>query len=157
MFAPMLRAGVIVVRTSYLLAALTSMALSTPPLVEFLYGGSWPLLSPRTSLSALLWFTALILVFLVLPLRAAWRLVRHHQLVPESHILERPYVATLVVFASHCSNFLLLLVAWALLTTLPDSAHVNIAGPAVLALMLLAIALLVGEVVLVGRIQPDRK
>jgi hypothetical protein len=156
MFASMLRAGVIVVRTSYLLAALTSLALSTPPLAELLYGGSWPLLSPRTSLSSLLWSAALILVFMVLPLRGAWRLVRHHELVPESHIRERPYVATLVVLASQCSNFLLLLVAWVLLTTLPESGDVNIAGPAVLALMLLAIALLVGEVVLVGRMRAAR-
>jgi len=145
----MFRAFALLVRASYLLALLVSLACMLPALVQLLAGlpgGRW------------LWreglFGALfVIVFVALPMRAAWRLIRRRDLIPETHLRERPVVASLVLLASACALLLSGIIALALFTRLPE-ADVNIAGPAVLAVMLFAIAILTGEIVLIGRAAP---
>jgi len=147
----MFRAFALLVRASYLLALLVSLACMLPALVQLLPGlpgGRWHW---REGLFGVLF----VIVFVALPLRAAWRLVRRRDLIPELHLRDRPVVASLVLLASACALLLSAIIALALFTRLPE-ADVNIAGPAALAAMLFAIAILTGEIVLVGRPASNR-
>ena len=149
-----LRAFAILVRTSYLFTTLLASVSGIWMLVQF----SQPLLDPppfAPSLDAKDLFAMTIALVLVVPsLRAFIRLLRQGELVPDSHLAERPVIAALVWLASAAGTALYLLVAWILLSTLPESRDVNLAGPLMLATMLYAFALLTGELVLVGRLNP---
>jgi hypothetical protein len=143
----MFRAYSILVRTSYLLA-----------IVQTLLSGCWLLIELGASRSSrvrieseVLVFTVTTLVFVVPSARALLRLVFHRELVPHLNLVQRPVIAALVLISSTLGTALIALVAWTLLSTLPESPDGNLAGPMVLAIMLYAFALLTGEIVLVGR------
>jgi hypothetical protein len=94
-------------------------------------------------------------VMFLLPARALVRLFRRSELIPDSHLQERPVVAVFVVLACLLGSALVFLVGYVWLTTPPDVMNSDIGGPlaffAMLAVMCFAIALLTGELVLVGR------
>ena len=143
----MFRAYSILVRTSYLLA-----------IVLALLSGSWLLIELGRSLysrggaeTEVVVFAATTLVFVVPSARALVRLMVRGELVPSLRLVERPVIAALVLFSSALGTALIALVAWALLSTLPESPDGNVAGPLLLAIMLYAFALLTGEILLVGR------
>jgi amino acid transporter len=147
----MFRVYVILVRTGYLLAVLIVLTCITPSLAQFVRSTIQPAFIRRDWLVESLTGVVLVLLFL-LPLRALARLVRRSELIPDSHLLERPVVAFLVWITSITGCALALLVAWALISTLPEPHHGNLAAPAMLAFMMFAFALLTGELVLVGRL-----
>ena len=141
--APVFRAFVILVRTTYLMTALLVLVWSATVLVSM----AWADPGDR--------YRAIALVALcLLPVRALERLLHHATFVPDSHIRERPVVASLVCITSLLGWALMLLAGWTMIRVLPQ---VDIGGPLagtlMLALMLFAIALLVGELVLVGRLK----
>jgi len=147
------RVFAIVVRTTYLLTALLVLAWAAPALVIFVQSLFGP---ARFGPDAWDLYGALVYgVLCLLPLRALERLLHRSTLVPDSHIRERPVVASLVVVTSVLGWALALLAGWVAITNLP---HEDIGGPLggalMLALVLFAIALLIGELVLVGRLTP---
>ena len=136
------RVFVILVRTTYLLTALVVLACTAPLLVSFL---PW---RPGNT-----FMTLVLLVMCLLPLRALVRLVSRSELIPASHIRERPVVASVVVIACLLGGALFLLAGWVGLTSLPeDDIGGPLGGAIMLAAMLFAVALLTGELVLVGRL-----
>jgi len=147
---PVFKAFAILVRTTYLLTALLVLAWAASTLVSFTQSLFRPADFGRN-----LWdvYEAILLIVLcVLPLRALERLLVRATFVPDSRIRERPVVATIVVITSVLGWALALLAGWVMARKLPDA---DIGGPLggamTLALMLFAVALLTGELVLVGR------
>ena len=147
----MFRAFAAALRTSYLLAVMITLALLIPATVQFIIAQTQPRLFAPDLLTDLLLPALALLVFGGPALRALARLLLHRELVPDSHVRERPLIALLVGLACAIGTTLVLLVAGALITTLPESRDVNLAAPCALAAMLYAFALLCGEIVLVGR------
>ena len=85
--------------------------------------------------------------------RATIRLLRHRELVPDTHLRDRPLVSSLVAMASALAIALLYLLLHVWLAILPwgaDDVGGPLAGAAMLAVILLVFALLTGEIVLVG-------
>jgi len=148
----MFRAFAILVRATYLLTSLLVLAWAASTAVSFVQSLSRPSSFGRDIWD--LYEAALLLVMCVLPLRALERLLDRGQFVPDSHIRERPVVALLVVISSILGWALALLAGWVMARRLPDA---DIGGPLggalMLALALFAIALLTGEMVLVGRLK----
>ena len=138
-------------RVSYLLAVLIALALLLAAIERFVAVQSRPPPFAPGLLTDYLLLAVALLVFAIPALRALARLFWRRDLLPEAHLRARPVVAALVVLASAMGTVLILLVAWILITTLPESHDVNVAGPGTLAAMLYAFSLLAGEVVLVGR------
>jgi len=149
--ARMFRGFAIAARASYLLAVLLTLALLLLAIERFVTVQSQPRAFARDALADYLLAAVVLLVFGLPALRALARLFHHRDLLPEAHLRSMPVVATLVVLASALGTALILLVAWILITTLPESRDVNLAAPCALAAMLYAFALLCGEIVLVGR------
>jgi hypothetical protein len=147
------RVFAIVVRTTYLLTALLVLAWAVPALVAFAQSLFRPEgFGPDASD---LYGAVVFGVLCLLSLRALERLFHRSTFVPDAHIRERPVVASLVVVSSILGWALALLAGWVAITSLP---HEDIGGPLggalMLALVLFAIALLIGELVLVGRLKP---
>jgi hypothetical protein len=143
------RAFAIVVRVSYLLMMLICLALMLPLVAQVVAlspSGPW-------HWREVVFGTLLVITYLALPLRAAGRLLWRRELVPEAHVRERPVVATVVLLASALGFGLSTLIAWALLTRRPGE-DVDIGGATYLTMALFAIAVLVGEIVLIGRQPP---
>jgi hypothetical protein len=149
----MFRAFAIAVRTSYLLTVLTVLACAVYATVEFAHNLSTQELAEH-DLGADLVTAALLVTFLLLPLRALSRTFVLVELVPGAHLRDRPVVATLVMVSGLLGCGLFLLIARILLDLLPSTADLNFAGPLMLALLLMAFSLLAGELVLVGRVHP---
>lgn len=127
----MFRIYAALVRTTYLVAVLVALAFVAP----------WAF----ASLSAFL-----LLGLLIAPAaRALYRLVRHRQLIPDANLREAPIVATLVCISSVLASFLLLYLHWALL--IRAGRDIEVAPLGFFGLIWLALALLIAEVVLVGR------
>jgi hypothetical protein len=145
------------VRISYLFAALAALIFNGPPLLQFARSLLQPTILTRNSSYEIIMAACALLGLIAPASRALLRLLRHAELVPLSHLRERPVVATLVGVTSLCGNALALLVAWGVLSTLPESRGLNFAGPMMLAFMLFAFALLTGEMVLVGRSAPAER
>jgi hypothetical protein len=142
------RVFAMVVRTTYLLTALLVLAWAAPALVAF----AQSLFHPERFDAWDLYGAVIFGLLCFLPLRALERLLHRSTLVPDSRIRERPVVASLVVVTSMLGWTLALLAGWVGITSLPrDDIGGPLGGALMLALMLFAIALLVGEIVLVGR------
>lgn len=147
----MFRSFTILVRVTYLLAALAVLTCTLPWLMSFMRALS------RLSLWTL-YEAALLVVLFLLPLRALNRVVRRSELIPDSHIRERPVVASLVLVTNLLGGTLFMLAGWVALTSLPaEDIGGPFAGAAMLALMLFAISLLTGEMVLVGKVAPHTR
>ena len=145
----MFRACAIVVRTSYLLAVLVTLVKVSQATYQFVRALDYPRMfgsGPSTDVFVIL----VLLGFWVLALRALGRLLLRHELVPDDHLRERPVVASIVALTCILGTWMTLLPDWFLLTTLPESRDVNLAAPWALGLLCYAVALLVGELVLVG-------
>ena len=127
----MFRFFAILVRTTYLVTVLVTLAL----LVPWAFDG----------LSAIF----LVAIFIVPAARALYRLIRFRELIPDAHLREAPIVATLVLVSSAFASFLLLNFVWAILTR--AGRDVELAPFVFFGMYWLAIALLTGEIVLVGR------
>jgi hypothetical protein len=127
----MFRFFAILVRTTYLLTVLVTLAL----LVPWTLGG----------LSAVF----LLSIFIVPAARALYRLIRFGELIPDSRLRAAPIVATLVFVSSAIASFLLVNFVWAFLTR--AGRDVELAPFIFFGMFWLAIALLTGEIVLVGR------
>jgi hypothetical protein len=78
-----------------------------------------------------------------------YRLIRYRELIPDAHLREAPVVATLVFASSAFASFLLLNLVWAFWTR--AGRDVELEPFVFFGAIWLAIALLTGEVVLVGR------
>jgi hypothetical protein len=147
--AAMFRIFAILVRTNYLVAVLVALVFLTP----WLFDGVVSLFRPGFVGNVNFWRTSILLLvlagFVAPAARALFRLVRRASLIPDSHLREAPVVATLVLFASAFASFLFLNLAWAFLTR--AGRDVELAPFAFFGLFWLAIALLTGEIVLVGR------
>jgi hypothetical protein len=148
----------ILVRTSYLLSALIVLAGATLWLVSILQS-----LVRQVSLRPDIWdpyAAGIFIVMCALPLRALTRLIRRAALIPDSHLRDRPVVTTLVTIACIFGLLLCLLAGSVWLAVLRGADGSDVGGPLGLALMLalmsFAIALLTGELVLVGRLRPHR-
>jgi hypothetical protein len=132
------------VRSIYLLAALCSATM-----------GSWLLVTnPYSRWEAFDLVMIVLLLACVLPAaRALVRLVTRRELLPDAHLRERPVVALVVALSAALALFLVCFLLRVWLDILPwgTDAGGPIAGAAGLALMLMAIAMLTGEMVLVGR------
>jgi hypothetical protein len=144
------RAYAIAVRLAYLSAVVVALT-----------SGGWAAVSAadasrpgfffgNLSASELAWF-GLFIACVACAVRALVRPLRRSAFLPESHLRERPVVGTLVALAAAFASFLVFNVGLAFLQTWPDTHDVNFGGPTLLALLLYAIALLIGEIVLVGR------
>jgi hypothetical protein len=152
------RVFAILVRTSYLLTALLVLAGAVLWLTEMLQS-----LVRQISIRLDIWdlyAAAIFAVMCALPLRAITRLLRRAELIPDSHLRERPVVATFVAVTCIFGLLLCLLAASVWLDVLRGADSDDIGGPLGLALMLalmsFSIALLTGELVLVGRLRPYR-
>jgi hypothetical protein len=140
----------ILVRATYLLTALLVLACAAPALVSLVQG----LFQPARFNTDVwdLFGIAISGLLCGLPLRALGRLPHRHQFVPDAHIRERPVVASLVAILSVMGWTLALLAGWVGIRNLPhDDIGGPLAGALMLALMLFTAALLVGELVLIGR------
>ena len=125
------------VRTTYLVTVLVALAFLVP------WAGD--------NLSAFM----VLALFIAPAARALYRLVRRGELISDARLREAPIVATLVFVASAMASFLLLNLGWAFLTRAGRDVEL---GPFVFFGMIwLTIALLVGEVVLVGRQKTARQ
>ena len=148
----MFRAFAILVRTIYLLTALLVLAWAAPSLVMFGRSLLRPSQFPPDTWD--LYGAVIFAVMCLLPLRALERLLHRAEFVPDAHIRERPIVASLVVVSSMFGWALALLAGWVGITSLPaEDIGGPLGGALMLALMLFAIALLIGELVLVGRLK----
>jgi low temperature requirement protein LtrA len=127
----MFRFFAVLVRTTYLVTVLVTLAL----LVPWAFDG----------LSA----AFLLAIFIVPAARALYRLIRFRELIPDARLREAPIVATLVFVSSAIASFLLVNLVWAFLTR--AGRDVELAPFVFFGLFWLAIALLTGEIVLVGR------
>jgi hypothetical protein len=152
------RSFAILVRTSYLLGALIVLAGATLWLVSILQS-----LIRQVSLRPDIWdlyAAGIFVVMCALPLRALTRLIRRAELIPDSHLRDRSVVAALVTIACIFGLLLCLLAGSVWLEVLRGADGSDVGGPLGLALMLalmsFAIALLTGELVLVGRLRPRR-
>jgi hypothetical protein len=143
----------ILVRATYLLTALLVLACAAPALVSQVHG---LFRSARFNVDAWgLFGIAISGLLCALPLRALGRLLHRHQFVPDAHIRERPVASSLVVILGVMGWTLALLAGWVGIRNLPhDDIGGPLAGALMLALMLFTAALLVGELVLVGRAIP---
>ena len=72
-------------------------------------------------------------------------------MLSEANLHERPAVAAVVALTATFASFLVFNLVLAFLQPWPDTHDANFGGPGVLALMCYTIALLTGELVLVGR------
>jgi hypothetical protein len=145
----MFRVFAILVRTNYLVAVLVALVFLVPWLVEGVVSLFRPGYSGNET-SWRLWMLLLVLAcFVALAVRALFRLVRRASLIPDSHLREAPVVAAFVLFASVLASFLFLNLAWAFLTR--AGRDVELAPVVFFGMFWLAIALLTGEIVLVGR------
>jgi hypothetical protein len=145
-------------RTSYLLTALSVLAGAGLWLVSLLQS-----LTRQLYIRADIWdlyAAGIFVVMCALPLRALTRLIRRAELIPDSHLRERPVVAALVTIASVFGLVLCLLAASVWLAVMRGADGSDVGGPVgfalMLALMSFAIALLTGEIVLVGRLRPHQ-
>jgi len=145
----MFRAFATVIRSSYLLVVLITLAKVSQATLQFVRTLGEPRLFGGDALADA-FVVVVLLGFWVLALRALGRLALRRELVPDEHLRERPVIAGIVGFACIFGTWMTLLPDWILLTTLPDSLDVNLAAPWALGLMCYAFALLTGEVVLVG-------
>jgi len=141
------------VRSTYLLAATSAIALGGWLLLQYLAG-----LLRADGLGRSYAQDLVIVTFIlacVLPaIRALVRLLRHRDLIPNAHLRERPVVASLVAMTSALAIFLIYVVIRVFLDILPWGDHDvggPVAGASMLATLLLVLALLIGEIVLVGR------
>ena len=154
----MFRFLAIVARTSYLLTALVVLACAALWLAETLQSLGRQV-SIRPDIRDL-YAAAIFVVMCALPSRALARLFRRAELIPDSHLRERPVVAALVTIASILGILLFLLAGSVWLAVLRGADGDDIGGPLafvlMLALMSFAIALLTGELVLVGRLRANR-
>jgi len=145
------------VRVSYLLAALIVLAGVIPYSVLFVQALLQPALFGRDYRYEL-WTATILAVMFLLPARALLRLLRRAELIPDTHLRERPLVASLTAIFSLLGCALIFLVVFVWITTPPDVMNSDIGGPLAffgsLALMCFAVALLIGELVLVGRLSP---
>ncbi len=145
----MFRVFAILVRTNYLVAVLVALAFFVPWLVQ----GAASLFRPTISGNETFWRQSILLLvlagFVAPALRALFRLVRRASLIPDSHLRGAPVVATVVLVASVLASFLFLNFAWAFLTR--AGRDVELAPFVFFGMFWLAIALLTGEIVLVGR------
>ena len=145
----MFRLFTILVRTSYLIAVLVSLVFLVPWVVAdvaSLYRPAFPGIELNRGLATPLLVLA---VFVVPATRALLRLIRRADLIREDHLREAPVVSTLVFLASTCASFLFLNLAWAFLTH--AGRDVELAPFVFFGAIWLALALLIGEIVLVGR------
>jgi hypothetical protein len=145
------RAYVIAVRLAYLSAVVAAALI-----------GGWTLVTTAGSTSSgismiryasafeMMWY-GFIIASVMCAARAITRPLRKISFLPESHLREMPAVATIVATCAVFADWLVFNLVLGLLQTLPDDADGNFAGPSLLALMLYTIALLTGEIVLVGR------
>jgi sensor histidine kinase YesM len=127
----MFRLYAALVRTIYLVTVRVTLALLVPSALEglsavFLLGG-----------------------FIALAALAMYRLIRYRELIPDDRLREAPIVATLVLLSSVIASFLLFNLVWAFLTR--AGRDVELAPFVFFVAIWLAIALLTGELVLVGR------
>lgn len=90
-----------------------------------------------------------LLVFGATSVRAFWRVLRRRPILSDTRIGEHQVLSTLVMLGNLFAHFLVFNVFYALWSVYPDFDG-NAAGPLMLAAMLYAFALLVGEFVLVG-------
>jgi hypothetical protein len=145
-----------VVRSIYLLMVVSALAVGCVALMEF----SSEFLRPggRGPLDIQDLVVIGFLIACVAPAtRAAIRLVRFHELVPDAHLRERPVVATLVTIPAALGVLLLYLVARIWLDIQPwghDDVGGPVAGATILAVLFHLFALLTGEMVLVGGADP---
>ena len=127
----MFRLYAALVRTTYLVTVLVTLALLVPAALDglsavFLLGG-----------------------FIALAARAMYRLIRYRELIPDAHLREAPIVATLVLASSAIASYLLLALVWAFWTR--AGRDIELEPFVFFGAIWLAIALLTGELVLVGR------
>jgi hypothetical protein len=153
----MFGAFAVFVRISYLLAALVVLSGVIPYSVLFVQALFQPVLFGR-DYGYELWTATILAVMFLLPGRALLRLLRRAELIPDTQLRERPVVASLAAIFSLLGCALVFLVVSVWITTPPDVMNSDIGGPlaffGMLALMCFAIALLTGELVLVGRLRP---
>ncbi len=143
------------VRSIYLLAVISSATLG----VWLLLQSAWKFLRPDSTGTADrldIVIIGLLLACVIPAARAIIRIGRRADLLPDAHLRERPVVASLVAFATVVGLLLVYLVLRAWLDIQPWGATDGgpIAGAAGLALLLVAFAMLTGEIVLVGRTEP---
>jgi hypothetical protein len=156
----MFRSFAVFVRTSYLLTVLAVLA------GVVLYGVLWvpALLNQQLfgrNFAYDLWSATILAVMFLLPARALLRLLRRAELIPDTHLRERPVVASLVALCCLFGCALVFLVVSVWITTPPDRMNSDIGGPlaffGMCALFWFAIALLTGELVLVGRLPAETR
>ena len=151
----MFRVYAISVRSIYLLMVISALACGGWALLEF----STAFLRPggRDQLNAQdLVVIGFLLAFVWPAARAAIRLARFQELIPDAHLRERPVVATMVTIPAALGILLLYLFLRIWLEIQPWGADVGgpLGGVLILAVLLLVFALLTGEMVLVGRVSP---
>jgi hypothetical protein len=145
------------VRSIYLLAVICSAAIGSWLLLQFVSPIVHPSSYERANVVDLA-ITILLLACVLPAARALVRLVLRRELVPDAHLRDRPVIAMLVALSAALGLLLVYLLLRVWIDVLPwgTDAGGPIAGAAMLAATLLAIAMLTGEIVLVGRIsQPD--
>jgi hypothetical protein len=147
----MFRAFAALVRSFYLLAVLSSAAFGGWLLLQSLRVVIRPRAAELQYASALPMLCLLLAGFLP-SLRAIARLLKRTDLVPDERLRERPVVATTVALTAALGVLLLYFVLRIWLDIQPWGAE---AGPTMMvagaALLLITIAMLTGELVLVGR------
>jgi hypothetical protein len=127
----MFRLFAILVRTCYLVTVLLTLLILVPAALD--------------GMSAVF----LLAIFIVPAARALYRLIRSRELISDARLREAPIVASLVFLAGAMASFLLLNFVWAFMTRAGRDIEL---GPFVFfGSIWLAIALLTGEIVLVGR------
>lgn len=142
---------VAIARTAYGLLALVLVPLALISL------SSWFTHAPAHTgadfLRMLFWPVLVVLVYGVPSVRGWWRVLRRDDLVPPDRWIARPAIATLVMFSSVIASLLILWIGYILHDAFTHGY--DELDPVVLLMMLAAmaaaIALLVGEWVLVGR------
>lgn len=153
----MFRVYAATVRSIYLLMVVGALAVGGWALLEFWTAFQRPGRSGRLDGQTLV-IIAFLLAYVLPATRAAIRLLRFRELVPDAHLRERPAVATVVVIPAVLGLLLLYLVIRALIDILPWGAE-DVGGPIggalMLAVLLHVFALLTAEIVLVGRPKPQ--
>ena len=147
----MFRVYAVTVRSIYLLMVVSTLAVGGWAFREYLSAFLRPG-NRQLSVEDLV-VIGFLLAYLVPAARAAIRLARVRELVPDAHLRERPVVAALVTIPAAIGVFLLYVVSRVWLDIQPwggDDVGGPLGGAFILALLMHVFAMLTGEIVLVG-------
>jgi len=149
----MFRICAALVRSIYLLTVITSLVVGGWALAEFSTALLRQNMSRGAHVQGLVIF-GILLAYVLPAIRAAIRLLRYRDLLPEANLRERPIVGAVVAVPAALGILLSYLVIRAWIDILPwgdEDAGGPLGGAMILTVLLQVFALLTGEIVLVGR------